>query len=40
MSVYSENLQVSRLKYEEMDLDQMRLFTILELGDILEDANF
>ena len=27
------------LKYEEMDRDQMRLFTTLGLGDILKDAN-
>lgn len=30
----------SKLKFEEMDLEQMRLFNTLELMGVLKDANF
>jgi len=31
--------QGAKLVFEQMDVDQMRLFTTLHLGDVLREAN-
>ena len=40
VAVVKKNNGNAKLKYEEMDLDQMMLFSNLELGGVLKNVNF